>query len=459
MCQPPFDVDPKLEEIALACKEAGGRALLVGGWVRDRLRGEDSKDWDYEVYGLTLDTLEEVLSTFGEVIHIGRAFGVLRVKGLELDISLPRRDSKTGRGHRGFVVDLDPTLDIRTASRRRDLTINAISYDPLTEELLDPFDGIEDLRAGRLRAVDPDTFAEDSLRALRVAQFSARLEMQPDAALLELCASLDLTDLPGERIQQELDKLLLRSERPSIGFEFLRSTGLLRLFPEAEALVGVPQDAEWHPEGDVWVHTMMVLDEAAALRSGDGFRDRALMLGALCHDFGKATTTVTDEAGRIRSPGHEEAGVEPARAFLDRLRYGHDLMDAVEAITRHHLAPAMLFYGKATDRGYRRLARRLAALGVDARLLYISARADHFGRTTADALAREFPEGDHFLERMEALSIARDAPGDVVQGRDLIARGFEPGPSFGVMLARCRDVQDEYGWTEADRILDFVLSA
>jgi tRNA nucleotidyltransferase (CCA-adding enzyme) len=249
MFQPPFDVDPELEAIALACNKAGGRALLVGGWVRDQLRGVDSKDWDYEVYGLTLDALEEVLATFGEVIRIGRAFGVLRVKGLELDISLPRRDSKTGRGHRGFVVDLDPELDIREASRRRDLTINAISYDPLTGELLDPFDGVEDLRAGVLRAVDPDTFTEDSLRALRVAQFAARFEMQLDPALHALCASLDLTDLPGERIQQELDKLLLRAKRPSIGFEFLRSTVLLRLFPEAHALVGVRGCLGAHDDG------------------------------------------------------------------------------------------------------------------------------------------------------------------------------------------------------------------
>lgn len=457
MDRPPFDVDPEVRAVAEACAAAGGRALLVGGWVRDRLRGRPSKDWDYEVYGLTLDRLESVLESFGEVIRVGRAFGVLRVKGLELDVSMPRRDSKVGRGHRGFVVDLDPALSIEEASRRRDLTVNAIAYDPLTHELLDPHGGLEDLESGRLRAVDPATFVEDPLRALRVAQFRARLEMDVDRALIELCARLDLSELPAERIQTEWNKLLLRAARPSLGLSFLRDADLLRHFPELAAIVGVPQDAEWHPEGDVWTHTLMVVDEAAKLRTGDPRRDEILMYGAVCHDLGKATTTVEDDDGRIRSPGHEEAGVEPTVAWLTRLRLSGETVDGVVAIVRHHLAPAALFYGGATDRGYRRLARKLGALGVDAELLHRAATADHFGRTTPDALARSFPEGDRFLERMRALEIAARAPVDVVQGRHLIARGYEPGPGFGPLLQRCREVQDETGWTDAEWILDRVL--
>ncbi|MDH3593105.1 MAG: HD domain-containing protein, partial [Planctomycetota bacterium] len=344
------------------------------------------------------------------------------------------------------------------AARRRDLTVNAIAYDPLKHELLDPHGGEDDLAAGRLRAVDPETFTEDPLRALRVAQFCARLEMTSEPALIDLCSRLDLSELAAERIQDEWNKLLLRAKRPSLGLAFLRDASLLRFFPEVAAILDVPQDPEWHPEGDVWTHTLLVLDEAARLRTGDGPRDAILMYGALCHDFGKATTTFEDPEGRVRSPGHEEAGVEPTVAWLTRLRLSSEVVDGVIAIVRHHLAPAALYYGRATDRGYRRLARKLGALGIDAELLHRSATADHFGRTTPDARARSFPEGDYFLERMEALSIAASAPVDVVQGRDLIARGYEPGPSFGPLLQRCREVQDETGWTDSERVLDRALA-
>ncbi len=364
-----FPVDPQIQAIAQAVRGAGGRALLVGGWTRDRLLGLDSKDYDMEVFGLPLRRLEELLSGFGEVIAVGRAFGVLKIKGVPLDIALPRKDSKVGRGHRGFVVDLDPDLDFADAARRRDLTINSIGYDPLDGILLDPHGGEYDLRAGILRATDPSRFAEDSLRGLRVAQFLARFEMRPDDRLLELCAGLDLSDLPGERLHEEFRKLLLQAERPSLGFEFLRTTGLLRFFPELAAMIGVPQDPAWHPEGTVWEHTLLVLDQEAGLRTGEPDRDWVLMLGALCHDLGKPLTTVTDEAGRIRSPGHEPAGVPVCEAFLARIRASSGVTAQVSGLVRHHLAPMTLVKNGATAKGFRRLARRLAAAGLDARLL------------------------------------------------------------------------------------------
>ncbi len=452
-----LSIEPRVEVLAAAVSEAGGRALVVGGIVRDHLLGRESKDCDLEVYGLPLERLEEVLSRFGEVITIGRSFGVLKVKGLDADVSIPRKDSKTGRGHRGFVVELDPALDFAAAARRRDLTINSMGYDPLRHELLDPWGGRRDLERRVLRATDPASFPEDPLRALRVAQFYARFEMEPDAELCRICADLDLAELAGERVFDEFRKLLGKARRPSLGFSFLERTGLLRFWPELAAMVGVPQDAEWHPEGTVWEHTLMVVDEAAALRAGEE-TDLALTFGALLHDVGKPATTV-EEGGRIRSPGHEEAGVPLTRSFFERLRAPHRLIEQVVALVRFHLAPAQLPQQGASLKAYRRLARRLAEAEVAPELLLRVATADHFGRTTPDALARQFPAGEAFGATMASLAVEGPAGTDVVLGRHLIARGFAPGPSFGPLLAACRELQEETGWQDPERILGRVLAA
>jgi tRNA nucleotidyltransferase (CCA-adding enzyme) len=448
-------VNPRVLEVARAVAQAGGRALIVGGWVRDKLRSVEADDLDLEIYGLELNALERLLSRFGEVIAIGRAFGVLQVKGLPVDFALPRLDSKTRPGHTGFEVLTDPGLDFATAARRRDLTINSMGFDPLTDELLDPHGGQRDLALGVLRATDPGHFSEDPLRGLRVAQFAARFEMRADDALLRLCAALDLSELSGERVLEEWRKLLLRGVRPSIGTELLRATGLLRHFPELLALVGVPQDADWHPEGDCWIHNQMVIDEAARARDG-GVDDEALMFGALLHDVGKPVTTATQN-GRVRSPNHDVRGVELAASFLERMRAPNELVTRVGALVEHHLAPALFVKNGATAKGYRRLARKLGAAGVTAELLERVARADHFGRTTADAIARAFPAGDEFLARARELTIAKSPPRDVVLGRHLIARGLHPGPEFGAILERCRELQDETGWTDPEQILARVL--
>jgi tRNA nucleotidyltransferase (CCA-adding enzyme) len=443
---------------AAAIAAAGGRAIVVGGYVRDRLLGLESKDFDFEVYRLPIERLEEVLRAFGEVIAVGRSFGVLKVKGFDGDFSIPRRDNKVGKGHTGFRVDFDPGMDFAEASRRRDLTINSIGFDPRSGELLDPHGGAGDLRRGVLRATDPARFAEDPLRGLRVAQFLARFEFKPDAELYRLSSSLDLADLSGERIWEEFAKLFLKSRRPSLGLEFLEQTGLLRFFPELQATAGVPQDPEWHPEGDVWVHTRMVVDEAAKLRAGDAQEDLVLLYGALCHDLGKATTTFTDEGGRIRSPNHEPEGVAPTERFLSRLRAPGDFAATVAALVRYHLAPAHFVAQRATPRAYRRLARKLGEAGLTLAFLERLARADHFGRTTPDALAREFPAGEAFLAAARALAVELAPVRDVVLGRHVLARGFAPGPAIGSILRSCRDVQDETGATDPERILDRVLA-
>jgi tRNA nucleotidyltransferase (CCA-adding enzyme) len=442
--------------VAEGVARSGGRAILVGGYVRDRLLGIESKDLDIEVFGLSFENLERLLSSLGEVIHIGKAFGVFRVKGFDADFSLPRRDSKVRPGHTGFDVAYDPDMSFAEAARRRDLTMNAIGLDPLTLEYLDPHGGRRDIREKRLRATDPAHFPEDPLRGLRVAGFAARFEMAPDEELKKLCSELDLSELSAERLFVELEKLLLRARRPSIGFELLRETRLLRFFPEIGALVGVPQEPDWHPEGDVWIHTMMVLDEAAKLRTENAEDDLALMYGALAHDFGKPATTETI-GGRITSYEHDVTGALIAETFLEKLRAPKDLTLKVKALVRHHLAPALFHKNGATAKAYRRLARDLAASGVRPDLLLRVATADHLGRTTDDAFARRFPSGDHFKKMMESLELTEEAPKDVVLGRHLVARGLSPGPEFGRILAECREVQDETGWEDPDRILDRVL--
>jgi tRNA nucleotidyltransferase (CCA-adding enzyme) len=449
-------IDSRIAGVARAAAAAGGRAVLVGGYVRDRLLGVASKDYDVEIFGLSPDAVAELLGDVGELIEVGRAFGVFRVKGMDADFSLPRRDSKSGSGHRGFDIACDPDLDFAQASRRRDLTVNSIGLDPLSGEILDPHGGRADLERRILRATDAGHFAEDPLRGLRTAQFAARLEMAPDEELTELCAELDLSELPPERVYEELRKLLLKARRPSLGFEFLKRARLLGYFPELDALRGVPQDPLWHPEGDVWIHTMLVIDEAAALRDG-GHEDLALMYAALCHDIGKPAVTVEDEA-RVRTPKHDAVGARMSREFLERLRAPGYLCDQVEALVKYHLAPALFVAQGTTAKGYRRLARNLHKAQVNIRLLVRLARADHWGRTTEEAKRRIFPAADTFLAEAEKAAVADVAPTDIVLGRHLQARGLAPGPHFGDILARCRDLQDETGWTDADKLLDKVLA-
>jgi tRNA nucleotidyltransferase (CCA-adding enzyme) len=343
--------------IARAVRDAGGRALIVGGGVRDWLLGAHAEhDTDIELFGLDEASATRVLAAFGRVIQVGRAFGVLRVSGLDIDFSLPRVSSDSA-GVRGDLRQADPDLDFASAARRRDLSINAMGFDPLTEEILDPFGGREDLQQGRLRAADAELFAQDPIRGLRVARFAARLKMSADDELKALCSQLDLSGVAPERIFDEWRKLLRQAQVPSMALSFLAESGLLRQFPQLQALLGVEQDARYHPEGDVWVHTLMVLDVASSLRIGDA-SDDALMFAALCHDLGKPATTVR-EAGsdRIRSIAHEHVGVDITRDFLATMRAPQELVRCVAALVKDHLAPAQ-FSAQGAGRGaYRRGAR------------------------------------------------------------------------------------------------------
>jgi tRNA nucleotidyltransferase (CCA-adding enzyme) len=416
--------------IARAAAARGGRALIVGGWVRDRLRGQVSKDVDIEIYGVPEAGLPALLAPFGRVEPVGRSFPVYKVAGI--DVALPRRESKSGRGHTAFAVEGDPAMPLHEAARRRDFTINAIAWDPLTGAYEDPFGGRADLDDGVLRVVDPQTFADDSLRVLRALQFAARFELTVPEETRTILAGIPLDDLPPERVWGELEKLLLQARRPSLGLALARELDVVRrLWPEMAALIGCEQEHEWHPEGDVWIHTLMVIDQARGRIEALTHAEQVIiMLGAVCHDFGKPSTTAFLD-GRIRSIGHEEGGVAPARAFLDRLNIhsvdGVDVRREVLGIVAHHLKPGMWHKVREEvgDGAFRRLAQK-----VNLELLAVLAKSDCTGRGGFfDCSAM-----DWFLERARALGVEHQPPARLVLGRHLLPLGVTPGPAMGQLL-------------------------
>ena len=449
---------PIVADLASVIRDAGGRALVVGGFVRDSLlahqqaQSHDPVDIDIEVFGVSEDRLPSLLEPFGRVEAVGASFPVykLRVADLSLadiDVALPRRESKSGRGHKGFEVRGDPSMSLEDAARRRDFTINAISWDPLTSEYEDPFDGRGDLARRILRVVDPMTFGDDSLRVLRAIQFAARFDLMLDEQTLELCRSIPLDDLPAERIWGEIEKLLLKASRPSTGFTLALDLGVIdRVLPEMRPLVGCEQEPEWHPEGDVWTHTLMVIDEARAA-NGDLARPQLItvMLGAVCHDLGKPPTTAFVD-GRIRSLDHEQAGVEPTEALLDRLNVhtidGFDVRSQVIGLVAQHLKPGM-FHKAANvgDGAFRRLAQK-----VDLELLARLARADCRGRTGSfDCSAM-----DWFIERARVLGVEHQPPPPLLLGRHLLELGLKPGPRVGEVLKQVYEKQLDGAITSVD---------
>lgn len=424
--------------IARRVADRGGRALIVGGWVRDRLLGRSCKDIDIEVFGIPAPELKSLLETIAPVNIVGESFTVYKVA--DVDVALPRRESKVGHGHKGFAVEGDPAMSPEEAARRRDFTVNAISWDPLREVYIDPCNGRVDLLERKvLRAVDPRTFGDDSLRVLRGVQFAARFALDMDASTKELCRRIPLDDLPAERVWGEMEKLLLLAERPSVGFSLALDLGVIaHLFPELQALVGCPQEPEWHPEGDVWIHTLMVIDQARTrIDDLDKPQQIAVMLGAVCHDLGKPPTTAFVD-GRIRSIDHEQAGVAPALAFLDRLNIqslgGYDVRSQVTGVVAQHLKP-LSFFKSATpvgDGAFRRLAQK-----VDLELLARVALSDCLGRTGQfDCSGITW-----FLERARALGVEHAPPAPLVKGRHLVELGVPPGPEMGEILRKIYERQ------------------
>jgi len=434
---------PKIiQTISNELQKQNAKAIVVGGSVRDHFLELPIKDYDIEVYEFKrMEQLEEVLGEYGSVNLVGKSFGVLKFiyEGEEYDFSFPRTESKVGEGHRGFDVKVDGNMSFEKAARRRDFTVNALGYVVEEKRFLDPFNGLEDIKQKKLRHIDDETFVEDPLRVYRAVQFCARFGYTLADETFVLCKRMVeggmLEELPKERVYSEFVKLLLKSPKPSLGFELMRALGILRYFPEIEALIDVPQSHKWHPEGDVWVHTMMCVDEMAILcRSRCPLPDNKklylkYMFAILCHDLGKSTTTTIDENGRIRAIGHEEAGLEPTKSLMYRLMDEHDFIESLLPLVEHHLKPSRFYVGGAKASAIRRLATK-----VNIEDLLVVAKADFLGRTTKEALSRDYKAGAWLHKEASKLNVKTNPLEHLLQGRDLIDLGLKPSPKFKEIL-------------------------
>ncbi len=419
--------------IAAEVREAGGRTYFVGGFVRDLLMGRENKDIDIEVHGIPVQALEAILDGLGERLTMGASFGVMGLRHYELDIAMPRSEVATGRGHKDFAVFVDPYLGAEKAARRRDFTVNAMMQDVLTGEVLDFFGGREDLARRRIRHVDDRTFAEDPLRVFRAAQFAARFGFTVAEETTVLSSGMDVAALAGERVMGELEKALLKAEKPSVFFEELKKMNQLSCwFPEPEALLGIPQSPIHHPEGDVWTHTMQVLDEAAALRE-KASEPLWFMLAALCHDFGKADAT-EEKNGALHAYGHEQSGLPLAGRFLGRITSEVKLTKYVLNMTELHMQPNK----KAREASHEKPFMTLFDQSVCPEDLLLLAKADHMGRVgpgaRREALSEAYAETESRLREMLALYQDRMSQ-PYVMGRDLLAAGMQPGPLISEALS------------------------
>ena len=419
------------------------RAFLVGGCVRDWLLGEPQKDYDIEVFGLDYESLAKALARWGKVDLVGRSFGVIKLTTCErntYDFSIPRRDSKSGIGHKGFSVTFDPNLTIEEAAARRDFTINSMMYDPRERKLLDPFGGARDLKQRILRHTS-SAFPEDPLRVLRGMQFAARFDLSAAEETVELSRSIKSTypELAKERVREEWFKWAEKSAKPSRGLEFLVATEWIEHFPELNAIRGVPQDPEWHPEGDVFTHTAHCCDAMATLadwKAADPETRIVYMLAVLTHDTGKAITTVEAmKRGELRivSPGHEEASGGLAEDFLNRINAPRAIRERVVPLVVNHMA----HFQSVSDRAVRRLAKRLEPENIRGLLTLMT--ADSFGRPP---LPRQVPESVRLIAtKAEELSVREQPPDPILLGRHLLEYGLQPGKQLGQILHSAYEAQ------------------
>lgn len=441
---------PRVRDIINDIHGAGGSAVLVGGAVRDLLLGIPLKDLDIELHGLTMVQCEKVLSTYGPVSVVGKSFGVLRLHGLDIDWSLPRSDSQG----RKPAVEIDPFMGIEAACRRRDVTMNAMAINLHTYELIDPFGGQQDLADHVLRATDAQLFVQDPLRFFRVMQFISRFEMHPDALLDTICQSMAISAVSRERIEQEFHKMMLKSRRPSLGLRWVARIGRLQdVLPELDATRGVPQNPAWHPEGDVFEHSMQAIDAAAIIMRTyqDPQRQLLLIYATLCHDLGKATTTAVID-GVIRSIMHAPAGVSLARAMLKRIIGIQDLIEGVARLVQYHMEPGQFIKGNATLAAYKRLARKLAPYATLA-LLADLALADRRGRNAASSepLSGDDEMVSTFRTRATQAQVLEETEPPLLQGRDFLDV-VRAGPELGTLVRRAYELQIDEGITDRDEL-------
>lgn len=462
-----------LVKIISEIDKSNGKALLVGGAVRDLLLQVPVKDLDIEVYGLQSEKLEEILKNFGPVSLVGKSFGVFRLHGLDIDFSIPRRDS----AGRKPIVEVDPNMSYEDAFLRRDLTINAMGIDLVSYELIDPWGGQGHLKVGVLSAPDINKFTEDPLRFYRVMQFIGRFQMYPDTQLNDICRKMDISQVSIERIGTEFEKLILKSKRPSLGIRWLKDIGRLgEILPEVAAIIGVPQESKWHPEGDVFEHTMQCVDAAAgfdysnvknevsydysfsennyykndviakqeAAQKESEWQKLVVVYGALCHDLGKAIDTQIVD-GKIKSIGHEVSGVKLTKKMISRITRNKELADSVAVLVRYHMTPCQLVDCNSKQSAYKRLAAKLTN-NVTIEMLAKICLADKLGRNPKDNCPLEGHDEsvDKFLQIAREAQVEQMAEKPILLGRDLLDE-IEPGPKMGQILKKAYEIQIEEG--------------
>lgn len=439
---------PHLMDIVRDLAQRGAGPLLVGGAVRDMVLERPVKDIDIEVHRIDLDDLKKVLAVYGPVSLVGAAYGVLRLHGIDVDWSVPRTE---GAGRKPAVQFHE--LSLHDAFARRDLTMNALAIDLVSWQLIDLFGGLEDIQARVLRAVDVTRFAEDPLRFYRVMQFIGRFDMLPDEALDQVCATMDISAVSIERIEQEYAKLFLTAHTPSRSFSWLHRIGRASLYPELFTLASVPQNPDYHPEGDVFEHTMQTIDAAAQLTYASAQEKLLIMYASLCHDLGKATTT--DMGPPITSKGHQAAGVALTTQLLERIVCSKSFIDRVCLLVRYHMMPGQL--QESNDAAYKRLARKL--FPVTLFQLGMLALADKRARNERRGapLSGSVKVVDLFLKKAQYAGVLAGIEQPILQGRDLLAV-IPPGPELGQLLDAAYEIQLEQGITDKEMLKKMVLS-
>lgn len=438
-----------------AIEAFGGKSYFVGGFVRDKILGRESKDMDIEVYGLEAAELQSVLNTFSPTSICGKSFGVFKLsyENQEYDFSLPRTDFQAGEKHNDIEVQTNPHLDMKTASSRRDLTINSLLMD-LEGNIIDLHGGIEDLKNNALRATS-DAFSDDPLRALRAARFSAVFNLIPDERILFLSRMMleKVSTLPISRVQGEWVKIA-QSSYPIRALDFLEKSGLMQIpfFPHFDMMQYTPQDKMFHPEGTVFQHTKHVCQAMAEICDREnitGKRRNILFFSALLHDVGKPHTTILKN-GRWASPRHDKAGVSISELFLERYLELFSLVNIVPKLVSEHMVHLNLKQVKNKEKFVRKLAARLDKASIKDLALLIE--ADMSGRPP---LPKHIPDSVvEILEIARKLGVNEKPEERKISGQDLIDLGFAPGKHFKEMLDFAYDIQ--MNGFEKDKILKQV---
>jgi tRNA nucleotidyltransferase (CCA-adding enzyme) len=444
---------PQIKKALTLISRHGGHPYLVGGAVRDLLLGLPVHDMDIEVHAMPIEQLASLLTTIGPVSLVGKSFGVIKMHGLPIDWSLPRID-KAGRKPEVQVL---PNMGIEEALRRRDLTINGMAIDLINYKLIDPFDGLAALTTKTLSSPDVHFFTEDPLRFYRVMQFLGRFEMNPDDELNHVCAVMDIKHVSIERIEAEFEKLLLKSRRPSLGLRWLRSVGRLHeILPALADTIGIPQDPVWHPEGDVFEHSMQTLDAAAVLNYNSQEEKLICLYASLCHDIGKTHTTELIK-GRLRSHGHDQEGALLTKSLLKRIITKKKLITAVSELVKSHMQPGAFINLDASPAAYRRLALRLAHADTTIDMLAKLALADYQGRNPngPEPLTVTAEHVKEFIKRAQEVDVLHQYEKPVLYGRD-ISDFVSPGPEMGKLLKHAYQQQLEKGIKDKDQLREYL---